>query len=177
MWVSSLTAPIPRGGIKCSFFRTHTYLIHASVYQNTWLTDCHCWLSGGLISFLFLTEPSKESTGRKNNKALLYSTGNYIQYGPLNHNGKEYEKEYTLCITESLCCRAEIKCNIVNQLYLNKTEKTSLIWRTKKSLWGILWKFRPEKQLPSPDPSCWALHVTFHVAILTMTPWSRYLYI
>ena len=28
-----------------------------------------------------------------NNKALLYSTRNYIQYPVINHNGKEYEKE------------------------------------------------------------------------------------
>ena len=28
-----------------------------------------------------------------NNKVLLYSTGNYIQYPGINHNGKEYEKE------------------------------------------------------------------------------------
>jgi len=25
-----------------------------------------------------------------NNKFLLYSTGNYIQYSRINHNGKEY---------------------------------------------------------------------------------------
>ena len=31
-----------------------------------------------------------------NNKVLLYSTGNYIQYPVINHNGKEYEKE--LCV-------------------------------------------------------------------------------
>ena len=29
-----------------------------------------------------------------NNKILLYSTGNYIQYPMINHSGKEYEKEY-----------------------------------------------------------------------------------
>ena len=29
-----------------------------------------------------------------NNKVLLYSTGNYSQYPVINHNGKEYEKEY-----------------------------------------------------------------------------------
>ena len=29
-----------------------------------------------------------------NNKVLLYSTGNYIQYPVINHNGKEYKKEY-----------------------------------------------------------------------------------
>ena len=28
-----------------------------------------------------------------NNKVLLYSTGSYIQYPVINHNGKEYEKE------------------------------------------------------------------------------------
>ena len=26
-------------------------------------------------------------------KVLLYSTGNYIQYPVINHNGEEYEKE------------------------------------------------------------------------------------
>ena len=29
-----------------------------------------------------------------NNKVLLYNTGNYIQYAVINHNGKEFEKEY-----------------------------------------------------------------------------------
>ena len=38
------------------------------------------------------------------NKVLLYSTGNYIQYPVINHNGKEYEKEY-VCINESLYSR------------------------------------------------------------------------
>ena len=28
-----------------------------------------------------------------NKKVLLYSTGNYIQYPGINHNGKEYKKE------------------------------------------------------------------------------------
>ena len=32
-----------------------------------------------------------------NNKVLLYSRGNYIQYLIINHNGKEYEKEY-ICV-------------------------------------------------------------------------------
>ena len=29
-----------------------------------------------------------------NNKVLLFSMGNYIQYLLINHNGKEYEKEH-----------------------------------------------------------------------------------
>ena len=29
-----------------------------------------------------------------NNRVLLYSTGNYIQYPVVNHNGKEYENIY-----------------------------------------------------------------------------------
>ena len=39
-----------------------------------------------------------------NNKVLLCSTGNYIQYAVINHNGKEYEKEY---IIELFCCTPE----------------------------------------------------------------------
>lgn len=31
-------------------------------------------------------------TEQKNNKVLLYSTGKYIQYPVVNHNGKENEK-------------------------------------------------------------------------------------
>ena len=42
-----------------------------------------------------------------NQKALLYNLGDYIQQPVISHNGKEYEKEY-VCITESLCCTAEI---------------------------------------------------------------------
>ena len=48
----------------------------------------------------------------------------------MNHNGKEYEKEY-ICITESLCCTAEIKHNLVNQLYFNKILKR--VWYLVKN--------------------------------------------
>ena len=37
------------------------------------------------------------------NKVLLYSSGNYIRYPGINHNGNKYEKEY-ICITESHFC-------------------------------------------------------------------------
>ena len=49
-----------------------------------------------------------------NNKVLLYSTGNYIQYPVINHNGRENEKNIYIYIyiyiymTESLCYTAEI---------------------------------------------------------------------
>ena len=34
------------------------------------------------------------------NKVLLYSTGNYIQYPMINHNGNEYlKKSVYMCIT------------------------------------------------------------------------------
>ena len=59
-------------------------------------------------------------------KVLLYSTGKYIQYHVINHNGREYEKEYihiySVCmcvcvciyiyITESLCYIAEINTTL-----------------------------------------------------------------
>ena len=44
-----------------------------------------------------------------NIKILLCTTGNYIQYPVINHDGREYEKECIyICITESLCCTVEI---------------------------------------------------------------------
>ena len=42
---------------------------------------------------------------------IQYSTGNYIQYPVINHTGKEYEKE-CICITEPLCCMAEINTTL-----------------------------------------------------------------
>ena len=50
---------------------------------------------------------------RINNKVLLYSTGNYIQYPMRNHNGKEY-----ICVQLSHFT-VKKKYNIVNQLYFN----------------------------------------------------------
>ena len=52
-----------------------------------------------------------------NNKVLLCSTGNYIQYPVIKHSGKEYEKECIyvcacVCVTESLCCRAVINTTL-----------------------------------------------------------------
>ena len=43
-----------------------------------------------------------------NNKVLLYSTVNYIQYPGINHNGKNIKKNAYVYITESLCYIAEI---------------------------------------------------------------------
>ena len=47
-----------------------------------------------------------------NNKVLLYSTGNYIQYPVINHNGKEFKKNVYICITESLCCTEKINTTL-----------------------------------------------------------------
>lgn len=71
------------------------------------------WVEGlaYLLNFLNLNRP-------KNNKVLLYNRGNYIQHPVTNPNGKEYEKNIYTCITESVCCTAEINTliNTVNKL-------------------------------------------------------------
>ena len=47
------------------------------------------------------------------NKVFLHSTENYIQYPMINHNGKEYKKKNVyICITEALCCTAEINTTL-----------------------------------------------------------------
>ena len=45
-----------------------------------------------------------------NNKVLLHSSEDYIQYSAINHSGKDHENDYYIhiYITESLCCIAEI---------------------------------------------------------------------
>ena len=50
--------------------------------------------------------------GWVNNKVLLYSTGNYIQYPVTNHNEKEYEKEYTSIFCCSVCWTDEINTTL-----------------------------------------------------------------
>ena len=37
-----------------------------------------------------------------NNKVLLHSTGNYIQYPVINHNGKDYKKECYLSLDDKI---------------------------------------------------------------------------
>ena len=48
-----------------------------------------------------------------NNKVLLYSTENYIQYPMINHNGKEYKKKNAyIFITKSFCYTSEINTTL-----------------------------------------------------------------
>ena len=50
-----------------------------------------------------------------NNKALLHCTGSYIQYPVVDHNGKEYEKDYVL-----ICApKRKVLAGILD--FLNKT--------------------------------------------------------
>ena len=49
---------------------------------------------GGRMDWEFgITRCKLLHTKWKNNKVLLYSTGNHIQHPVINHNGKEYERE------------------------------------------------------------------------------------
>ena len=46
-----------------------------------------------------------------NNNVLLYSTGNYIQYSVINHNRKDYEKEYIYILYIHTCVYMYIYLN------------------------------------------------------------------
>ena len=46
------------------------------------------------------------------NKVLLYSTGNNIQYPMINHNGKEYKKRMYINIYQNHCCTAEVNTKL-----------------------------------------------------------------
>ena len=54
---------------------------------------CGCQGGGGVRDWEFGVSRCKLlNIGWKNNKALLHSTGDYIQYPKINHYGKQYEK-------------------------------------------------------------------------------------
>ena len=74
--------------------RQQNRLVIAKREGSGWVKDWEFGISRCQILYI----------GWINNKVLLYSTGNYIQYPQINQNGKEHEKEYT----ESLCSTAEI---------------------------------------------------------------------
>ena len=61
----------------------------------------------GSIESLGLTDTNLDA-GWIYNEVLLYSTGNYIQYPVINHNGKNMKKNVYTCLTETLCCTIEI---------------------------------------------------------------------
>ena len=57
---------------------------------------CDCQGGGGGMVWEFGISRCKIlCIGRINNKVLLYSTENCIQYSVINHNGTEYEKGCT----------------------------------------------------------------------------------
>ena len=65
-----------------------------------------------------------------NNKVLLYTTENYIQYPMVNHNGKDIKKECIyICINESLCCTAVI--NTTLQINYNSILKKERILKNR----------------------------------------------
>ena len=64
-----------------------------------------------------------------NNKVLMYSTQNYIQYPMVNHTGKQFFLKMYICVTESLCYIPETN----RTLYINYT---SILKRKKKILIG-----------------------------------------
>ena len=58
---------------------------------DMWLPRGRGW--GGMDWEFGISRCKLLYTGWINNKVLLYSKGNCIQYPVINHNGKEYKKE------------------------------------------------------------------------------------
>ena len=79
-------------------YNTNEYVYTTETDSQTQRTDL--WLPrgrgfGGEKDWEFgISRCKLVHIGWINNKVLLYSTGNYIQYPVINHNGKEYEQEY-----------------------------------------------------------------------------------
>ena len=88
------------------------------------------------------------------NKVLLYSTGNYIQYLVINHNGKEYEREYKYDCNTLPYSRNEH--SIVNQVYFNKILKNIKCLICTRVCAGA----SHNASLNPPNFECWAMRDT-----------------
>ena len=73
---------------------------------------CGCqgrgWLGEGSNGSLGLADANYYIYIQDKQQGPTYSTGNYPQYPVTMHNGKEQNKNVYLCMTESLCCTAEM---------------------------------------------------------------------
>ena len=56
------------------------------------------WLPGGKDWEFGISRHKPLHIGWIKSKGLLYSTGNYIQYPVINHNGKEYAECVCVCV-------------------------------------------------------------------------------
>ena len=76
-------------------YDTNEHIYETETDSETWRTDLCLprWGGGGKDWEFGISRCKLLYIGWINSKVLLYSTGNYIQYPVINHNGKEYEKE------------------------------------------------------------------------------------
>ena len=71
------------------------------------------WWCGPFYKVCQVYYQTKITTYRLNNKVLLYSIGNYVQYPIIKHNWKRIWKRIIhIHITESLYCTAEISTTL-----------------------------------------------------------------
>ena len=63
-----------------------------------------------------------------NNKVLLYSTENYIQYPMLNHNGKDYFKKMCVCVYIYIYVYVYVYMYIYICMYIHKYITESLCY-------------------------------------------------
>ena len=63
------------------------------------------------IKFIYEIVDANCYSYKINNKVLLCSTGNYIQFCDIAIMEKNIKKNVYMCITESLCCTSEIRHN------------------------------------------------------------------
>ena len=60
--------------------------------------DCQRGMGEGFIESLRLTDVNCYIYRMENSKVLPCSTGNYIQYPVINHNGEECHKRAYICV-------------------------------------------------------------------------------
>ena len=100
----------------------YTWNLKHATNERICETDSQTWRTGLRLTREGLGRKHWEFGGKykllyvawRSNKVLVHHIRNHIQYPVINHDGK-YEKEFMcihMCMTESICCRAEINTTL-----------------------------------------------------------------
>ena len=92
------------------------------------------------------------SLSLSNNKDLLHSTGNHIQYLVLNHNGKESEKDFIYIYIRSVAQSCQTLCDHMNPSTPGLPVHHQLLEFTETHVHRVSDAILPSHPLSSPSP-------------------------
>ena len=89
----------------------HPYVHSSTIYNRQDMEQPKCPSTDEWIKKIWPIYAMEYYSAIKKNEIMPFAA-NYIQYRVINHNEKNMKKNVYICITESLCCTAEINTTL-----------------------------------------------------------------